>query len=232
MPGRPLNFSYRLVEEKNWHPDKQSLRKKVLFLIKEFLEEPFFNLISKIESGDHQALKELYGEFKARVYNTSLSYLQNAEEAEEVTQDVFIEVFKSAGKFRRGSSVGTWIYRITVNKSLDSLRHRNRKKRAGFLISIFKKESVELQINAPHFNHPGVELENQEKARILFAVIDKLPENQKTAFILSQVEELPQKEVAMIMKTTEKAVESLLQRAKASLRKNLEIFNPNRRNSE
>ena len=196
------------------------------------MEEPFFNLIHKIADGDHHALKELYGEFKARVYNTSLSYLQNAEEAEEVTQDVFIEVFKSAGQFRRGSAVGTWIYRIAVNKSLDSLRHRNRKKRGGFLASIFKKESVELQIDAPHFNHPGVELENQEKARILFAVIDKLPDSQKTAFILSQVEELPQKEVAMIMKTTEKAVESLLQRAKASLRKNLEIFNPNRRNSE
>ncbi len=196
------------------------------------MEEHFFNLINKIKSGDHQALKKLYDEFKAHVYNTSLSYLQNAEEAEEVTQDVFIEVFKSAGQFRRGSSVGTWIYRITVNKSLDSLRHRNRKKRSGFLTSIFKKESVALQIDAPHFNHPGVELENQEKARILFAVIDKLPENQKTAFILLQIEELPQKEVAMIMKTTEKAVESLLQRAKASLRKNLEIFNPNRRNSE
>jgi len=196
------------------------------------LEDPLFSLINKIAVGDHQALKELYGEFKARVYNTSLSYLQNAEEAEEVTQDVFIEVFKSAAQFRSGASVGTWIYRITVNKSLDSLRHRNRKKRAGFLASIFKKESVELQIDAPHFNHPGVELENQEKARILFAVIDKLPDSQKTAFILSQIEELPQKEIAVIMKTSEKAVESLLQRAKATLRKNLEIFNPNRRNSE
>jgi len=70
------------------------------------LADPFINLFNKIASGDHRTLKELYREFKERVYNTRLSYLQNAEEAEEVTQDVFIEVFKSAVQFRSGSSVG------------------------------------------------------------------------------------------------------------------------------
>jgi RNA polymerase sigma-70 factor (ECF subfamily) len=73
-----------------------------------------------------------------------------------------------------------------------------------------------------------VKLENQEEAKILFQVIDSLSENQKTAFILTQIEDLPQQEVAEIMKITRKAVESLVQRAKANLKKELEKKYPNR----
>ena len=81
----------------------------------------------------------------------------------------------------------------------------------------------------PHFDHPGVLLENKEKASFLFKAIELLNEQQKTAFILSQVEELSQKEIAEVMKLSQKAVESLIQRAKANLRKNLEKFYPDRR---
>jgi RNA polymerase sigma-70 factor (ECF subfamily) len=78
------------------------------------------------------------------------------------------------------------------------------------------------------FAHPGVKLENQEDAKLLFKVIDGLSENQKTAFILTQIEDLPQQEVAEIMKITRKAVESLVQRSKANLKKNLANQYPDR----
>jgi RNA polymerase sigma factor (sigma-70 family) len=185
-------------------------------------------LLQLVSINDQEAFKMLYEKFKTRVFNTSLSYLQNPEEAEEVTQDVFVEIFHSAGAYKGESSLSTWIYRITVNKSLDALRYRKRKKRSGFLVSLFKKESVELEMDMPHFDHPGVALENKEKAQLLFKVIDQLPEQQKTAFILSNVEDLSQKEMAAVMKLSEGAVASLLQRAKVNLRKSLEIFNPNR----
>lgn len=76
--------------------------------------------------------------------------------------------------------------------------------------------------------HPGVRLEQKENTKILFSVIDQLSENQKTAFLLTQVEGLPQQEVADIMKVTRKSVESLLQRAKANLKKELERLYPSR----
>lgn len=186
-------------------------------------------ILQLIVSGDRQAMKDFYDKFKAKVYNTSLSYLQNPEEAEEITQDVFLEVFDSIGKFKAESSISTWIYRITVNKSLDQIRFRKRKKRMGFLLSLFNKDSGKLQIDLPHFEHPGVAIENKESAGILFTAIGSLPEQQKTAFILSQIEELPQKEIADVMKLSQKAVESLIQRAKANLRKELENFYPERR---
>lgn len=187
------------------------------------------DLIQKLRAGDQVAFKVLFEKFKLRVFNTCLSYLQHTEEAEEVTQDVFIEIYRSVSQYKAESTLSTWIYRISVNKCLDFLRHRKRKKRSGLLISLFKRESTELQIDTPHFHHPGVILENKEKASVLFKVVDQLPDQQKTAFILSQIEDLSQKEIAAVMKLSDKAVESLLQRAKANLRKELEILNPNRR---
>ena len=73
----------------------------------------------------------------------------------------------------------------------------------------------------PVFDHPGIQLERKENARYLFEAIETLPDNQKTVFILAHIEELPQKDIADIMNMSVKAVESLLQRAKANLRKKL-----------
>ena len=74
------------------------------------------------------------------------------------------------------------------------------------------------------FNHPGVQMENKERAAILFSYIEKLPENQKIAFTLQKVEGLSQKEISSIMKTSESAVESLLHRAKKNLQKGLQNY--------
>ena len=154
--------------------------------------------------------------------------MQNTEDAEDITQEVFIEVFHSLEKFKRESSLSTWIYRITVNKSLDYLRKKKRKKRFGFMTSLFHKETGEVSIDIGHFDHPGVLLENKEKAKVLFGMIDLLSENQKTAFILFHLEELSQKEIAAIMHISPKAVESLIQRAKAGLREKLRNIYKNR----
>lgn len=181
-------------------------------------------LLKLIAAGDQIAFREFYGLFTARVYNTCLSYLQNEQEAEEATQDVFIEIFNAAQTFRSQSTVATWVYRIAINKSLDRLRYRNRQKRFAFMSSLFNRDTGALMHDKPTFDHPGVVLEHKEKAAYLFKAIKELPESQQTAFILKQVEGLSQKEVGEIMGMTEKAVESLLQRAKTGLRKILGDF--------
>ena len=187
------------------------------------------NIILLLQQGDEPTFKHLVEKYQSKVHNTVISYLQNTEEAEEITQDVFIEVYRSIGKFDGRSSLSTWIYRVAVNKSLDHIRHKKRKKRFAFLTSLFGAESGELIHDKPTFDHPGVLLEQKESAKYLFAAIDELPETQKTAFILSQVEDMPQKEIAEVMGISVKAVESLIQRGKANLRKKLENMYPNRR---
>lgn len=177
-------------------------------------------LIQAIANGDRTAFRKLYNEFSEKVYNTAISYVQNDEDAEEITQDVFTSIFKNASKFKGDSAVGTWVYRISVNTSLNYLKKKKR-------FSLFNFGSPDPE--QPDFEHPGILLEKKENAKVLFKVIDTLPDSQKTAFILSYIEDLPRQEIADIMETSLKAVESLLQRAKGNLRKKLEKLYPNRR---
>jgi len=179
-------------------------------------------ILQSIANGDRRAFQQLYELFSEKVYNTALSYVQNEQDAEEITQDVFTNIFRNASKFKGEAAVSTWIYRITVNASLNQIK---RKKRFSFFSAGEIKET-------PDFDHPGILLEKKEHAKALFKVIDTLSDNQKTAFILSFVEELPRQEVADIMEISLKAVESLLQRAKKNLRIKLEKLYPNRRKNK
>jgi len=186
-------------------------------------------LLELIANGDETAFKSLYNRFNAQVYNTALVYIQNQFEAEEITQDVFLEIHKSAKGFDGKSSLSTWIYRITINKSIDRLRYNSRKKRFAKFINLFSQDENEFINDVPFFDHPGVLNENKEKADILFKALNKLTEQQKTAFILTYIEGLTGKEAAETMNISSKAVESLIQRAKVNLRKELEKFYPERR---
>ena len=177
--------------------------------------------IDQIAEGDENALKKIYDAYASKVFNTVLSYTKNQEDAEEIHQDIFITLYNTASSFRKDSKVSTWIYRITVNKSLDFLRKKKSLKRRGIFTSLYKKDSADLAFESTHFVHPGIEMEQAENAEILFQIIDSIPEKQKTAFILTQIEELSHKEVAAVMKTSSKAVESLVGRARNNLKKEL-----------
>ncbi|WP_461074614.1 RNA polymerase sigma factor [Spirosoma flavus] len=180
-----------------------------------------FLLIERIRQGNDSAFHHLYETTKSRVFNTALSYVRSREDAEEITQDVFIEVFRSVDGFKGDADVTTWIYRITVNKSLDFVKHKKRQKRFAFLTSLFDRDTGEVVHHPPDFVHPGVTLENQENAARLFQAIDTLPDKQKTAYILTRVEGLSNIESAQVMSTSVGAVESLLQRANENLKKQL-----------
>jgi RNA polymerase sigma-70 factor (ECF subfamily) len=145
--------------------------------------------------------------------------LFSIEDAEEVTQDVFVKVHQSLGKFKGDASIKTWIYRITVNQCLDFIKRKNSKKR--FFVFGKKSNSEYEYNNLPTFEHPGVLMENKEKSKLLFATINTLPENQKTAFILSKIDGLSNPEISEVMELSIGAVESLLVRAKKSLQEKL-----------
>ncbi|MBC7553282.1 MAG: sigma-70 family RNA polymerase sigma factor [Taibaiella sp.] len=177
------------------------------------------SLVQLLKKGDQLAFRQLVDGYQQRVLSTAMSMVQDLSTAEDITQEVFVTVYKSILSFNEKSTLSTWIYRITVNKCLDHLRSQKRQKRSGFLTELFHHDSGEEAIDKRDFVHPGVLAENREKAQYLFAAIKSLQENQKTVFILAHIEELPQKEVAEIMGLSLKAVESLLQRAKGNLRK-------------
>lgn len=174
-------------------------------------------LITRIRSGDEQAFQALVKSKQALVYNTALGLLQNTEDAEDVTQEVFIKVFEALHQFKGESALSTWIYRVAVTTALEFIRAKKRKKRFGFMQPLLGDDN-ETTIEIPDFHHPGISLDNKEKAAMLFSSIKKLPDNQQVAFVLNKLEGLSYKEIAEVMNTSVSAVESLLHRAKTNLK--------------
>ncbi len=178
-------------------------------------------LVEQLKKGEDAAFKQIVDSYQNMVYNTCLSIVKSEEDAEDLAQEVFVQVYQSIGSFKGESKLSTWLYRIATTKSLDHERKKKRKKRFGFVKSIFGDEA-QVEVNPPDFNHPAVVLDQKENAAILMRAIDKLPENQRIAFILNKMEGLSYQEISEIMQTTVSAIESLLHRAKNNLRKILE----------
>jgi len=165
--------------------------------------------------------EHVFHAYKENVFNLALQYTQQVEDAEEIMQDVFLKVHEKYHQFREESALSTWIYKITVNQSLDFLKAKKARKR-WFLFRQNQAEDVNWEQSSVEMNHPGVLLEYKERTEQIFQAINQLPDSQKTVLILLKIEGLSQKEVAAIMEKSEKGVESLFQRAKANLKNLLE----------
>lgn len=165
------------------------------------------------------SIQEIISEFKNKVFNTALGMVKNYQDAEDIGQEVFLEVYQKIDQFRGDSSLSTWIYKITINKCLQFIRSKNALKRQAETTSIRDQ-----MMNIPDFEHPGLSLENKELGRLLLRAIELLPEQQRVAFTLHKIEQLSQEEIAAVMEKSVSSVESLMHRAKQNLRKHLEAY--------
>lgn len=160
-----------------------------------------------------------------KVRNTCFRYVHNVDDADDIAQEVFIQVYESMTHFREEAQLSTWVYRIAVNKSLDFLRSKNRKKRFSQLTSLFTSNGADEEIlEIPSYGTPQQELEDKERKEILDWAISKLPDNQKTAIILSKYQGFSNKEITQIMDLSLSAVEALMHRAKKNLKKKLQDY--------
>lgn len=184
-------------------------------------------IIRALQQKSETAFRTLVDQYKDRMYNTCLGLLQNPEEAEEAAQDVFIEVYKSVGKFRGDAKLSTWMYRIATTKSLERIRKQKTQKRFAFFQSLTGGDKDYETTRHATFEHPGVLLEHKEQAQTLFSTIKTLPENQRIAFTLHKVEGLPYQEIAEVLGTSVSSVESLMFRARKSLQQKLKTYYEN-----
>lgn len=178
-------------------------------------------LILELQQNLSKSFSKLVELYQHLVFNTVLGMIQSNIDAEDVAQEVFVQIYQSIHQFKGDSKLSTWIYRIAISKSLDWHRKKNRKKRFAFIESLYSSDNVSIKYDPPEFTHPGVEMENKEQAAILFKAIKQLPENQKVAFTLNKVEGLSYSEIAEVMQVTIASVEAFLHRAKQNLRKEL-----------
>ena len=181
-------------------------------------------LLQRLDAKESQAFDDLVCLYQDKVVNTCYRFVHNLQDAEDVAQDVFIEIYQSLHGFRGQSSLATWIYRIAVTRSLDFIRRKTRKKRTGQLKRLlgFDTDDGREELDIPDtVADPHDDLEQQERLDLLHEGLGTLPENQRTAVILNKFEGLSHTEVADIMGNSVSSVESLIHRAKQNLHKKL-----------
>ncbi|MDQ2794504.1 MAG: sigma-70 family RNA polymerase sigma factor [Bacteroidota bacterium] len=178
-------------------------------------------LVAQLQGGSEAAFRSLVERYQARVYRTVFALLRNAEEAEDVAQEVFVEVYQTIGRFRGEAALSTWLYRLATSRALKNRRRAQAKKRFAFFTSLLGFDNTVLH-EPPDHAHPQALLEGRQQLQLLLAHIARLPEQQQVAFTLRHEQELPYEQIAAVLGTTVAAVESLLFRARQTLRKHVQ----------
>jgi len=173
-------------------------------------------IISGILNNDKEAFKRFIEQHQKFVINVCYKFVNNADDANDIAQEVFIEVFRTINKFRSESKISTWLYRISVNRSINFLRD-NKKYRETERYSV--DPGVISNFSSGSDNTADAGYINKERKLILDKAIDSLPEKQKTVFILNKKEALSSKNISEILGLSVKSVESLIARAKTNLQK-------------
>ncbi len=179
-------------------------------------------LITGIKEGNRKSFQILVEKYQQMVVNTCFSIVHSRADAEDLAQDVFLEVFRTAENFRGDAKLSTWMYRIATNRSLNFIRNKNRK---GFFQSFEeaftggRNRNNEITDNSG--DQPDKNITDQQRSNLLHQAMDTLPEKQRVAFTLNKYEELPYQQIAEIMEISLASVESLIHRAKKNLQKQL-----------
>lgn len=179
-------------------------------------------LLIQLKLGDKTAFKVLLDQYGKKVLNTCYRFILNEQDAQDISQEVFIEIYQSIKSFRGNSKLSTWIYRIAVTKCLDEIKRKNRKKRITSIGKIFHLDEVVHWISGG--SSPDKSIKEKEKLQEVMQALNALPDNQRIAFTLSKIEGYNNLEISEIMNTSIVAVESLIYRAKKRVSKELELI--------
>ena len=186
---------------------------------------PDDELIRRITQKDHAAFKELVERYQAMVYSVGLNLLHNHQQAEDISQEVFLQIFRSAVKFRYESKVSSWLYRIAINRSLNLIRHNRRSRWLQSLSSLGAEEDKRRSsLSDPQAIPPDLAFEDRERWEFLQKAIDALPIKQRVPFILHKFEGFSSREIAKVIKIPLTAVEARIRRAKVNLKNKLISF--------
>lgn len=189
-------------------------------------------LLQKVLNKEVHAFRLLVKQYQQKVFNTCNGFLHNKEDAEDIAQEVFVEVYQSIDQFRQESKLSTWLYRISVNKSLNHIKKNRKNKLLISLESIFSPGAEEIKSKITNIKSDEDNFEKRENALILHMAIESLSKNQRIAFTLNKYDDLSYKEIAEIMNISLSSVESLIHRAKLNLQKKLKISEERRAKSK
>jgi len=177
-------------------------------------------LVRKSQEDNERAFGELVSRYESKVYSLALKMVRNPEDAEDVLQDTFLRAYRGIKSFKGNSTFSTWIYRITANSALMRLR-----KRQLPTVSIDDADEREAPINIADWAPGPVEqILNQETQAAMTEAIEALPPEFRQVFVLRDIEELSNAEVAEILDLSVAAVKSRLHRARLKVRNRLATY--------
>ena len=175
--------------------------------------------MERIKRGDMEALRELIEAHQARVIGTVAKMMGGDSDAEDIAQQVFIRVWKSASRYQPSAKFTTWLLKITRNLVFNEFRRRKRHPSTPI-----ETDDYVLQTPDAASPSPDAALLDTELQAAIQRAIDSLPETQRMAVILRRYEELSYEEIAEILDVSVPAVKSLLFRARADLRVKLQKY--------
>lgn len=178
-------------------------------------------LMEKIAGGDHHAFRDLVERHQNAVVGTVSKMLGNANDSEDIAQQVFIRVWKHARRYKPDNKFTTYLYTITRNLVYNESRRRSRKRTVS---SDQLEEDYQLQQTGDPNARPDANLLEAELRQAVENAIQALPENQRMAVVLRRYENLPYEEIAVVLKTTVPSVKSLLFRARTTLKEALSKY--------
>jgi RNA polymerase sigma-70 factor (ECF subfamily) len=177
-------------------------------------------LVQRCAAGDESASAELVAEHQRTVVQLATNLLGDREEALDLSQEVFLRVFRTIHRFRGQSSLRTWIYRIAVNQARNRHRFWRRRHRAD-QVSLDQHVAAHGDVFSGYGPSPERVLAQKELAERLRVALDRLPFDQRTAIVLREVDGLSYEEIAYSLELAVGTVKSRLTRARQALRAEL-----------
>lgn len=186
-------------------------------------------LFLKAREGNEQAFKELYQKHYHRVLNLIFRFLASRQDAEDIAQEVFLRVYRGARTFSPRAKFSTWLYRITVNRCFShqkkAKRHKDKYISDWDLLRDPKAtHPMDIQEYPSSEPSPNGHIVQKELHQEIQSALDRLPPEQRMAFVLSQYEGLSYREVARISGKSEKTVERQIYHARRKLKKLLKSY--------
>jgi RNA polymerase sigma-70 factor (ECF subfamily) len=184
------------------------------------------DLIERLKAGDEEALEAIFNRYSAKLYNVAQRILGEVADAEEVIQDVFWTAFRKAKSFRGTAQFSTWLYRLTINAALGKIRRSKKNKEIEY-----EEYLPKFQKDGHHSVRPVVDWSDtldekyaeRELQQLLNDALDQLKPVDKSAVVLSDMEGMSDKEIAVMLGLTVSAVKTRLHRARLFLRGKLAV---------
>ncbi len=181
------------------------------------MEVSDLNIFKEYQKNNRRGLELIYDRYKKYVYAIAFNYSGNKEDALDITQEVFISVFKAFGSFKEQYSILPWIKKITVNKCLNFLR--SRKENVSLNETTDSGDELQNIIRSNEVTEASIECKDTKKA--LEEAIAKLPDRQRIAVLLRHMKQMKYEEIASTMKLPTGTVKTLIHNGRTALKDNL-----------